>query len=108
MRRVRRSLREDYSPLEAALVPDGDGGRGLCSAKTTPSGRRSSCCGGRGTAAARTARQQVTFSPPGTTEEIEDYCVNLDGVTALELRVVPTIGGGGAVASVERMQVAGG
>ncbi len=34
--------------------------------------------------------------------------MNLDGVTALELRVVPTIGGGGAVASVERMQVAGG
>jgi len=53
-------------------------------------------------------RQQFNFSPPGTTEEIEDYRVNLDGVTALELRVVPDIGGGGAIASVTRMQVAGG
>jgi hypothetical protein len=29
-------------------------------------------------------RQQFTFSPPSTTHEVEDYAVNLDGVTALE------------------------
>ena len=51
-------------------------------------------------------RQQYTFSPPGTTAEVEDYRVDLDAVTALELRIVPDIGGGEAVASVERMQVA--
>ena len=34
-------------------------------------------------------RQQWNFSPHGTTEELEDYKVNLDGVTALELRIDP-------------------
>jgi F5/8 type C domain len=54
-------------------------------------------------------RQQYTFSPPGTAQEVEEYRVDLDGVTALELRVVPEIGGGGgARASLERMQVAAG
>lgn len=51
-------------------------------------------------------RQQYTFSPPETTVEVEDYRVNLDGLTTLELRLVPNISGGDAVASVERIQVA--
>lgn len=34
-------------------------------------------------------RQQWNFSPQGTTEEIEDYKVELNGVTALELRIDP-------------------
>jgi hypothetical protein len=51
-------------------------------------------------------RQQYTFSPPGTVREIEEYAVDLGGVTALELRIVPDIGGGDAVASLERMQLA--
>ena len=51
-------------------------------------------------------RQQYTFSPPGTAREIEEYAVDLDGVTALELRIVPDIGGGDARASLERMQLA--
>lgn len=50
-------------------------------------------------------RQQYTFSPPGTTVEVEDYRAELDSVTALELRLVPDIGGGEAVASVERIEV---
>ena len=45
-------------------------------------------------------RQQYTFSPPGATREIEDYTVNLDGVTALELTIVPDISGGDARASL--------
>ena len=45
-------------------------------------------------------RQQYTFSPPGTTREVEDYTVNLDGVTALELTIVPDISGGDARASL--------
>ena len=51
-------------------------------------------------------RQPYTFSPPGTTREIEEYAANLDGVTALELRIVPDISGGNARASLERMQLA--
>lgn len=34
-------------------------------------------------------RQQWNFSPNGTTEELEDYTVELRGVTALELRIDP-------------------
>jgi hypothetical protein len=34
-------------------------------------------------------RQQWTFSPNGATEEIEDYTVDLHGVTTLELRIDP-------------------
>jgi hypothetical protein len=51
-------------------------------------------------------RQQYTFSPPGTTRETEEYAVDLDRVTALELRIVPDISGGDARASLERMQLA--
>lgn len=34
-------------------------------------------------------RQQWTFSPQGSSEEIEDYTVDLNGVTVLELRIDP-------------------
>ncbi len=34
-------------------------------------------------------RQQWTFSPYGSTEEVEDYTVNLSGITTLELRIDP-------------------
>ena len=34
-------------------------------------------------------RQQWSFSPGGSTEEIEDYNVNLHGVKVLELRIDP-------------------
>jgi hypothetical protein len=51
-------------------------------------------------------RLQYTFSPPGTVREIEEYAVDLDGVTVLELRIIPDISGGDARASLERMQLA--
>jgi hypothetical protein len=51
-------------------------------------------------------RQQYTFSPPATNEEIEDYRVKLNGVTALELEIVPDISGGGAYASLAQMRLA--
>ena len=51
-------------------------------------------------------RQQYNFSPPGTTREIEDHRVELNGVTALELRIVPDISGGGACASLAQMRLA--
>ena len=50
-------------------------------------------------------RQQYTFSPPGATREVEDYTVNLDGVTALELTIVPDISGGDARASLISLQL---
>ena len=45
-------------------------------------------------------RQQYTFSPPGATREVEDYTVDLNGVTVLELTIVPDISGGNARASL--------
>jgi hypothetical protein len=51
-------------------------------------------------------RQQFTFSPPATNEEIEDYSVKLNGVIALELEIVPDISGGGAYASLAQMRLA--
>ena len=51
-------------------------------------------------------RQQYNFSPPGMTRECEDYAVDLVGVTALELRIVPDISGGDARASVAQLRIA--
>ena len=34
-------------------------------------------------------RQQFTFSPGGSTEEIEDFAVDLSAITTLELRIDP-------------------
>jgi hypothetical protein len=51
-------------------------------------------------------RQQYNFSPPGMTREFEDYVVDLAGVTALELRIVPDISGGDARASVAQLRIA--
>lgn len=51
-------------------------------------------------------RQQYTFSPPGTSEEVEDYQVDLAGVTILTLQIVPDINGGAAHASLSSLQLA--
>jgi hypothetical protein len=51
-------------------------------------------------------RQQYNFSPPEALSEVEDYDVDLDGVTALELKIVPDISGGGAQASLAQLRLA--
>jgi hypothetical protein len=51
-------------------------------------------------------RQQYNFSPPATTREREDYPVDLDGVTTLELTIVPDISGGPARASLAQLRLA--
>lgn len=51
-------------------------------------------------------RQQYTFSPPATDQEIEDYRIKLNRVTAVELEIVPEISGGGAYASLAQMRLA--
>jgi hypothetical protein len=51
-------------------------------------------------------RQQYNFSPPGATREVEDYEIDLDGVTVLELQIVPDISGGSARASLGQLRLA--
>src|ERR1035441_8691920 len=51
-------------------------------------------------------RQQYNFSSPQNTLEIEDYAVDLDGLTTLELSIVPDISGGLARASVAQLFLA--
>jgi len=51
-------------------------------------------------------RQQWNFSPPVTTEEIEDYCIELSGVTVLELNIIPDKSGGEALASLRQLRLA--
>ena len=52
------------------------------------------------------ARQQYNFSPPGSTRELEDYTVELNGLTTLELIIVPDISRGSAHASVAELRLA--
>jgi hypothetical protein len=50
-------------------------------------------------------RQQYNFSSPSTVREVEDYSVDLVGVAALELRIVPDLGGSDARASLAMMRL---
>lgn len=51
-------------------------------------------------------RQQYNFAPPDSSRELEEYTVDLAGVTALELGVVPDISRGDARASLARLLLA--
>jgi len=50
-------------------------------------------------------RQQYNFSPPDTATEREDYSVDLDSVTNLELLIIPDISGGHARASFTQLRI---
>jgi hypothetical protein len=50
-------------------------------------------------------RQQYNFSPAGSTSECEDYDVELDRLTALELTIVPDIGGAPVCASLAQLRL---
>lgn len=52
------------------------------------------------------ARQQFNFSPQSATRELEEYAVDLAGVTILEARITPNISGGDARASLAQLRVA--
>lgn len=52
-------------------------------------------------------RQQYNFSPPDSTHELEDYAVDLDGVTMLELNITPDISGRACRASLAQLRLAG-
>jgi hypothetical protein len=51
-------------------------------------------------------RQQYHFSPLGATEEFEEYRVELEDVTALELAIIPNLSGG-SYASLAQLRLAG-
>jgi hypothetical protein len=51
-------------------------------------------------------RQQWNFSPPDAIREAEDYAVELSGVTALELIIVPDKNGGATRASLASLRLA--
>ena len=51
-------------------------------------------------------RQQWNFSPAGSTSELEDYEVNLDGVSALELVIKPALTINDALATLAAWRVA--
>jgi hypothetical protein len=51
-------------------------------------------------------RQQWTFSPTGSAQEIEDYAVDLDGVTKLELVIDPDRGRGQSLATLNALRLA--
>jgi len=51
-------------------------------------------------------RQQWNFDPAGSTSESEDYEVALQGVAALELRIIPDISGGRGRASLAELRLA--
>jgi hypothetical protein len=50
-------------------------------------------------------RQQWNFSPPESIREVEEYQVELLGVTVLELVINPNIGGGAARASLKNLRL---
>ena len=52
-------------------------------------------------------RQQWNFSPAGSTVEIEDYAVDLQGVSALELAIKPDIGRNNGIATLRMWRVGG-
>ncbi|MFD1143749.1 hypothetical protein ACFQ4C_21655 [Larkinella insperata] len=51
-------------------------------------------------------RQQFTFSPPGTTRQLEQYTVQLRSVLSLELILTPDINDGPARASLQELRLA--
>src|SRR6266436_1646253 len=50
-------------------------------------------------------RQQWNFSPPNSVREIEEYRVDLSGLTVLELVIVPDISQGSARASLKSLRL---
>jgi hypothetical protein len=52
------------------------------------------------------ARQQWNFSPQGSTSEVEDYQIDLDGASVLELRLKPDLTPSRAFATLAAWRVA--
>lgn len=50
-------------------------------------------------------RQQFSFSPGGATRQVERYSVDLQGVTDIDLRIIPDISGGSAFATLTALRL---
>jgi hypothetical protein len=50
-------------------------------------------------------RQQFAFSPSGATREVEEYAVDLHGVTDLELHLIPDMSGRPVVATLAEFRI---
>ena len=59
----------------------------------------------RGQSYREIVRQQYNFSPSGSSSECEDYDVELNRVTTLELTIVPDIGGAPVCATLEQLRM---
>jgi hypothetical protein len=59
----------------------------------------------RGQSYREIVRQQYNFSPPGTADECEDFDVQLEGVTTLELTIIPDISGAPIYASLAQLRL---
>lgn len=51
-------------------------------------------------------RRQFDFSPWGATEHVEEYDLELEDVSALQVRIIPSIDGQRAVARVSELHIA--
>jgi hypothetical protein len=59
----------------------------------------------QGGASSEIIRQQWNFTPAGSTTELEEYAVSLEGVSAFELAIRPDIGRNDAVATLAAWRV---
>jgi hypothetical protein len=59
-----------------------------------------------GSRAFSSGRDHLGKRRPSANQKIEDYRVNLNGVSAVELEIVPDISGGGFYASLAQIRVA--
>jgi hypothetical protein len=50
-------------------------------------------------------RQQFNFSPHGATEDVEEYALDLEDVSSIQLRIVPSVDGRRAIAHVSELRV---
>ena len=50
-------------------------------------------------------RQQWNFSPAGATYQVEEYALKAEGITIVQLEIVPDISGGSALATMEEFRV---
>src|ERR1039457_3530941 len=74
-----------------------------CFRKMSRSARTSLCCAGLLTAVSLSGKllvSSITLALPAQPRELEDYTVELHGLTTLDLIIVPDIGGGSAHASI--------
>ena len=59
----------------------------------------------RGLTYATIVRQQFFFSPSGATREVEDYSVDLNGATDVDLQIVPDLSRRPIIASLKELRV---